>query len=71
LALVVEDADHSGRVHEADILAHLETFASRGSISKYGIPEKIQFVDRLPKTSVGKIDKKRLRETYGQVAAQK
>ncbi|MGA2128552.1 MAG: hypothetical protein ABSG76_20665 [Xanthobacteraceae bacterium] len=38
---------------------------------KYGIPETIQFVDGLAKTSVGKIDKKVLRETYGRVAAQR
>jgi fatty-acyl-CoA synthase len=71
LALVVKDTGHAGRLQEADIKAHLEAFASRGSISKYGIPEKIQFVDHLAKTSVGKIDKKGLRETYGQQAAQR
>jgi acyl-CoA synthetase (AMP-forming)/AMP-acid ligase II len=71
LALVVKDTGHAGRLQEADIKAHLEAFASRGSISKYGIPEKIEFVDHLAKTSVGKIDKKGLRETYGQLAAQR
>ena len=70
LALVVKDTGHAGPIQEADIKAHLEAFASRGSISKYGIPEKIQFVDHLAKTSVGKIDKKGLRETYAQSAAQ-
>jgi fatty-acyl-CoA synthase len=48
----------------------LEAFASRGSISKYAIPQKIQFLEHLAKTSVGKIDKKSLRETYAQLAAQ-
>jgi len=57
-------------VLEADIKAHLQAFASRGVISKYGIPEKIQFVDGLAKTSVGKIDKRVLRQTYRQAAAQ-
>ena len=70
LALVVKDPDHAGPLQEADIKAHLEAFASRGSISKYGIPEKIQFVDHLAKTSVGKIDKKGLREMYAQSATQ-
>jgi acyl-CoA synthetase (AMP-forming)/AMP-acid ligase II len=32
---------------------------------KYGIPEKILFIDRIPKTSVRKINKKALRERYG------
>jgi fatty-acyl-CoA synthase len=70
LALVVKDTAHAGHLQEADIKAHLEAFASRGSISKYAVPEKIQFVEHLAKTSVGKIDKKALRETYAQLAAQ-
>ena len=67
-ALVVKDRDHVRGYQETDIKAHLQTFAARGVISKYGIPEKIQFVDRLAKTSVGKIDKKLLRETYAHIA---
>ena len=69
MALVVTVADHAARIHEADIKEHLQTFAARGVISKFGIPESIRFVDHLPKTSVGKIGKKALRETYGQAAA--
>jgi fatty-acyl-CoA synthase len=65
IGFVVADSDHAGGLHEADIKAHLQAFAARGVIPKFGIPEKIQFVDRLAKTSVGKIDKKILRETYG------
>ena len=34
-------------------------------ISKYGIPGTIMFIDSIPKTSVGKINKKELREQYG------
>jgi fatty-acyl-CoA synthase len=71
LALVVEDTGHASRLRETDIKAHLEAFATRGLISKYGIPETIQFVDHLAKTSVGKIDKKVLRETYAQLALQR
>jgi acyl-CoA synthetase (AMP-forming)/AMP-acid ligase II len=72
LALVVKDTDHASRLREIDIKAHLEAFATRGLISKYGIPETIQFVDHLAKTSLGKVDKKGLRETYGgQLAAQR
>jgi len=40
-------------------------FADKGIISKYAIPEKILSIDKLPKTSVGKINKKELRERYG------
>jgi fatty-acyl-CoA synthase len=71
LALVVKDPENANRLREADIKAHLEALAVRGLISKYGIPEKIQFVDHLAKTSVGKIDKKGLHERYGQLAARR
>jgi fatty-acyl-CoA synthase len=67
-ALAVKDSDHVSGCEEIDIKAHLQTFVARGVISKYGIPEKIQFVDRLAKTSVGKIDKKLLRERYAHIA---
>src|SRR5262249_54395159 len=70
LGFVVKDSDHAGRLDAVDIKAHLQAFAAQGVISKYGVPDKIQFVDRLPKTSVGKIDKKALRQTNVHVAAQ-
>jgi fatty-acyl-CoA synthase len=70
LAFVVESAEHSGALHEADIKAHLQALAAQGVISRYGIPEKIELVERLEKTSVGKTDKKALRQAHGQVAAQ-
>ena len=69
-AVVVTDSNHAGRGHEADIKAHLQAFAAQGVISKFGIPDKIEFVDALAKTSVGKIDKKLLRETYAHIAQQ-
>ncbi|MCZ6798332.1 MAG: fatty acid--CoA ligase, partial [Gammaproteobacteria bacterium] len=36
-----------------------------GRLSKWAIPERIEFVDSLPKTSVGKMDKKVMRVMYG------
>ncbi len=46
----------------ATIREHLASFAHRGEISRFAIPERIEFVETLPKTSVGKLDKKRIRE---------
>ena len=40
---------------------HVMEFAEKGLISKYGIPDRIYFVDAIPKTSVGKLDKKVIR----------
>jgi fatty-acyl-CoA synthase len=62
LAVVV--VEPGSPVSEAEIRAHLHDFAARGVISRYGVPERIVFVDELPKTSVGKLDKKVLREKY-------
>ena len=56
-------ARESDFIGSADIRAWV--FADKGIISKYGIPEKILFIDSIPKTSVGKINKKELRERYG------
>jgi fatty-acyl-CoA synthase len=65
LALVVKRASDANGVSDAAIKNHLKVFADKGIISKYGIPEKILFIDSIPKTSVGKINKKELRERYG------
>ena len=46
----------------------MKVYADKGVISKFGIPHKIMFVDQLPKTSVGKIDKKALRQKYDAAA---
>ncbi|HKM70559.1 MAG TPA: fatty acid--CoA ligase [Stellaceae bacterium] len=62
LAVVVTQTGE--RVGEAEIRAHLQGFAARGIISKYGVPQRVVFVDTLPKTSVGKLDKKVLRQQY-------
>lgn len=48
----------------AAIRAHLSGFVSAGQISKFAIPEHVHFVDELDKTSVGKINKKALRERF-------
>jgi fatty-acyl-CoA synthase len=65
LALVVKRQSDANGVSDTAIKDHLKVFADKGLISKYGIPEKILFIDRIPKTSVGKINKKELRERYG------
>ena len=69
LALVVLDPKASASATEENIKAHVKSYADKGVISKYGIPHKILFVEQLPKTSVGKIDKKALRQKYGDGAS--
>jgi len=67
LALVIRDAQAGDDLSDTQIKAHLRAFADAGVISKFGIPDRILFVKTLAKTSVGKFDKKALREKYGKV----
>jgi fatty-acyl-CoA synthase len=67
LALVIRDAQTGDDLSDTQIQAHLKSFADAGVISKFGIPDKILFVRALPKTSVGKFNKKELREEYGKL----
>ena len=51
-------------VSEEQIRAHLQGFVEKGIITSYSVPDRIVFVEALPKTSVGKLDKKVMRERY-------
>jgi fatty-acyl-CoA synthase len=53
-----------GTVSDQDIRAHLMTFVERKQISKYAVPDRVLFVEAIEKTSVGKLDKKLLRQKY-------
>ena len=66
LALVIRDVD---TIREDDVRMHVASYVERGLISKIAIPENIRFVDQLPLTSVGKIDKRKLRASYVQTGA--
>jgi fatty-acyl-CoA synthase len=54
---------------EDAIRRHVAEFAGRGTISKYAVPDKVYFVDAIPKTSVGKLDKKVIRAKLLEPAA--
>jgi fatty-acyl-CoA synthase len=62
LALVVLKPGQAA--DQTEIQKHLSGYANSGEISKYAIPGCITFVDAIDKTSVGKINKKALRERY-------
>ena len=63
MALVVLKPSHAD-TQAKDIIAIAEQAFERGLIPKYGIPNQLKFVTALPKTSVGKLDKKVIREQY-------
>jgi len=56
-------------VTEDDIKQHVLSFSVSGQISKYAVPQVVKFVDALAKTSVGKINKKGLREQFASTVA--
>lgn len=60
LALVVLKPDYVD-TKAADILALAHQAVEKGYLPKYGVPSEIKFLLEMPKTSVGKLDKKRMR----------
>ena len=46
---------------QEDLQQHLIQYVDSGHISKWAIPDQIRMVDDIPKTSVGKINKKEIR----------
>jgi len=65
LALVVKKPN--AEVDAESIRELVAGYAEKGIISRYGIPENIKFVDSLPRTSVGKLDKKVMRVEHGEL----
>ncbi|MBX3680462.1 MAG: fatty acid--CoA ligase [Rhodocyclaceae bacterium] len=61
-ALVVVKA--GATVDEASVRAEVEKAVEAGQISRYAMPERVRFVDALDRTSVGKINKRALRERF-------
>lgn len=63
-ALVVVQPEAS---FDAQVLRdHLTPFVEEGLINKWAIPNQVAVVTEIPKTSVGKLDKKRIRAEYAQ-----
>ena len=59
LALVVKKPEAD--IDEQSVKDLVMGYAEKGIISKYGVPDRVKFVDELPRTSVGKLDKKKMR----------
>jgi non-ribosomal peptide synthetase component E (peptide arylation enzyme) len=60
LSQIGVEQGHVVAVLEWDVASYVE----RGLIAKIAIPDHVAFVDDLPLTSVGKVDKKKLRANY-------
>ena len=69
VALVVGKPGATVPPTEEAIRRHVADFAERGVVSKYAVPDRVYFVDAIPKTSVGKLDKKVMRAKLAEQAA--
>jgi fatty-acyl-CoA synthase len=53
---------------DADVLRqHMRSLVDKGVIPSYAVPDNFELVEQIDRTSVGKLDKKRLRERYGKM----
>ena len=59
LACVVANAEFQGKLQKAEVLEFI-----RDRFASWWMPDDVVFIDEIPKTSVGKMDKKVLRERY-------
>jgi fatty-acyl-CoA synthase len=63
LALIVPKPE-AGPVTEQELQEHLTQYVAEGKILKWWIPDKFLAVEEIPKTSVGKLNKKKMRSLY-------
>lgn len=60
-AALVVPSDLKNPPTAEEVQTFMEQFVEQGAINRWGIPSLIRMVDEIPKTSVGKLDKKRIR----------
>ncbi len=64
LVIIILKPEFQGKVGAKDFKQYLQKCAREGKLPKYAVPDRYELVDVIPKTSVGKLDKKVLRKTY-------
>jgi fatty-acyl-CoA synthase len=64
VAWVMPKADYKGKLTKEEIMSFLEEKVAAGKIAKFWLPDEVLIVDEIPKTSIGKFDKKVMREKY-------
>jgi fatty-acyl-CoA synthase len=62
---VVLKPEFKDAVTNDEMKSFMMKFVDDGKIPKYGVPDQFEFVNEIPKTSVGKINKIALRERFG------
>jgi fatty-acyl-CoA synthase len=64
LMVVTLKPEYKDKVSAEDFMQFMKKFADEGKLPKYGVPDRYEFVEQIPKTSVGKLDKIELRKHY-------
>ncbi len=65
-AMIVLKPNWHNKVTAEHLRAFLEQFVHQGLISKWAIPDNFYFVNEIPRTSVGKINKRAIRDHLGE-----
>jgi len=64
LMVVTLKPEYKDKVSAEDFRQFMKKYADAGKLPQYGVPGRYEFVEQIPKTSVGKLDKKELRKHY-------
>jgi len=64
LMIITLKPAYRGKVTADAFRRFMQKYAAEGKLPKYAVPDFYEFVDEIPKTSVGKLDKKALRKLY-------
>lgn len=63
-AHIILKEEYKGKISSDDIKSFIMQKVAAGALPKYGVPSTIIFVDVIPKTGVGKINKRNIRNQY-------
>jgi fatty-acyl-CoA synthase len=64
LMVVALKPDYKGKVTAGELQQFMKGFADQGRLPKFAVPERFEFVDAIPKTSVGKLNKRAIRQQH-------
>ena len=68
IAVIALKPEFKGKISENEIYEYLQkNFVEKKLMPKWWIPDKVIFIDTLPKTSTAKIDKKVIRKKYSDI----
>ena len=65
--MIVPKNEYKSQISGDEIKKHLTKYVKEGKILNWWIPGRFIFADQIPRTSVGKFDKKTMRSTYWSV----